>query len=66
MAIVVAAPRQVAVPDVRGQTPPVAAAMLAAAGLALAAAPHATEESSADAGTILAQAPTGLALPVPR
>ena len=59
VAVVVADPREAVVPDVRGQSTSVASAMLSAVGLALAAGPHATEESSTTAGTILAQQPAG-------
>jgi len=56
VALTVASPVQVAVPDIRGRTPESASLVLGVAGLRLAADP-AVEESGASAGTIVAQDP---------
>jgi beta-lactam-binding protein with PASTA domain len=56
VALTVASPVQVAVPDVRGRTPESASLVLRVARLRLAGDP-AVEESSASAGTIVAQDP---------
>ncbi len=57
VALNVAVPLRVAVPDVRGRTPPVATLLLEAAALAVAPEPYPTEESGASPGTVMAQTP---------
>ena len=58
VALTVAVPRRVAVPDLRGRTPEAAAVLLAAAGLAVGPGPHATQESAATPGTVVAHEPS--------
>jgi beta-lactam-binding protein with PASTA domain len=57
VALTVAVPRRVAVPDLRGRTPEAAGVLLAAAGLTVGPEPHATQESAATPGTIVAHEP---------
>lgn len=57
VALTVAVPFQVPVPDLRGQTPAGAAILLAGSGLSLAAPPHAARETGSTVGTIVDQAP---------
>ena len=57
VALTVAVPVRVRVPDVRGRTPAVAGLVLRTEGLEAAPEPYPTQESGASAGTVVVQAP---------
>jgi beta-lactam-binding protein with PASTA domain len=57
VALTVAVPMRVSVPDVRGRTPAVAGLVLRAEGLEVAPEPHPTQESGTSPGTVVLQDP---------